>query len=542
MSKKPHSLLALAQRALAFLLCVTLAAPAVPAAPAAPAPAAPAARGLPSLGDAGEMTTLEERKLGDQIARELYRDPDYLDDPVLAEYIDGIWRRLMDGARARGELSAELDERYAWQVIVGRESTVNAFSLPGGYFGLNTGLLGVVASRDELASVLAHEMSHVLQRHIARMLGQQARQTPLLLAAMVLGMVAATRNPQAGAALAVSGQAAMIQRQLNFSRDMEREADRIGFGILAQAGFVPEGFTGMFEKLQNASRINDNGDWPYLRSHPLTTERMADMQQRVQSLAHRHAPDPSGPGSAPAQAGSGNPAAADLEALLMAARARVLGRPGVDVLRAWAGEPEQSAFARQPLARRASALYAAALAHTELRDLPRAQADAAQLAQAVSGDARAVRQARLLQAELALKAGQAGRALEWLGDVRDPASRAVLLLRAQALTRAGQAGEAASALQTWLGEHPRDAGAWQALAAACAAQGQTLRQLRAEGEVQMAHMDWSGAIDRWRAAQDFSRQQRGGNAALIEASIVDARLREARELLRQQQLDEKKNK
>jgi predicted Zn-dependent protease len=525
----PKLPLALARRSLATVLCLTLAAPAVPAAPPAPAPAAPATRGLPSLGDAGEMTTLEERKLGDQIARELYRDPDYLDDPILADYIDGIWRHLLDGARARGELSAELDERYAWQVIVGRESTVNAFSLPGGYFGLHTGLLGVVASRDELASVLGHEMSHVLQRHIARMLGQQARQTPLMMAAMVLGMVAATRNPQAGSALLMGGQAAVIQRQLNFSRDMEREADRIGFGILTQAGFAPEGFTGMFEKLQNASRINDNGDWPYLRSHPLTTERMADMQQRVQNLPRRPAPEPV--------------AAADLEALMMAARARVLGRPGVDVLRGWATEPDQPGFDRLPLARRASALYAAALSHAELRQLPPAQAAAAQLAQAVGGDARALGQARLLQAELALKAGQAPRALEWLASGRgDAASRAALLLRAQAQTGAGQAGQAASALQTWLSEHPRDAGAWRVLAATYSTQGQTLRQLRAEGEVHMAHMDWSGAIDRWRAAQDFSRQQRGSNAALIEASIVDARLREARELLRQQQLDESKKR
>jgi predicted Zn-dependent protease len=118
----------------------------------------------------------------------------------------------------------------------------------------------------------------------------------------------------------------------------------------------------------------------------------------------------------------------------------------------------------------------------------------------------------------------------------------VLLLRAQAQIRGGQAADAASALQPWLSDHPRDATAWQVLAQAWAAQGQTLRQLRAEGEVQMAHMDYAGAVDRWRAAQDFSRQQRGGNADLIEASIVDARLREGRELLRQQQEDEKKLK
>ncbi|MFT4195783.1 M48 family metalloprotease, partial [Ottowia sp.] len=315
-------------------------------------PPQPASRGLPSLGDAGDMTTLEERKLGDAIARELYRDPDYLDDPIVGEFVDGIWRALRGGARARGELPAELDERYAWQVLLGRDGSINAFALPGGYFGLHTGLVGAVSSRDELASVLAHEMTHVTQRHIPRMLGQQGRATPLMLAALVLGAIAASRNPQAGAALATGGQAALIQRQLNFSRDMEREADRIGFGIMTQAGFAPEGFAGMFEKLQSASRINDNGDWPYLRSHPLTTQRIADMQQRMQGLRGKATPS------------------VDLEALLVAARARVLGRPGVDVLRAWAGEPDQPGFAQQPLGRRAGALYAAALAHAELRDLP----------------------------------------------------------------------------------------------------------------------------------------------------------------------------
>jgi predicted Zn-dependent protease len=310
---------------------------------------------------------------------------------------------------------------------------------------------------------------------------------------------------------------------------MEREADRIGYGVMTQAGFAPEGFVSMFGKLEAASRLNDNGDWPYLRSHPLTTERMADMQQRQQNLPRGTPPPP------------------DLEALMMAARARVESRPGVDMLRTWAKQPEQPGFAQQPLATRAGALYAAAIAGAELRDLPRAQALAAQLAQAVAGDARAARQARLLQAELALQAGQNESALQWLAPLRpdsdaapqSQSGRAALLMRAQAQIHGGQAAEAASALQPWLSDHPRDAGAWQALAQAWAAQGQTLRQLRAEGEVQMAHMDYAGAVDRWRAAQDFTRQQPSGSVDLIDASIVDARLREGRELLKQQQKDEK---
>lgn len=267
--------LALASQALAASLLIALGA-------ANPLPAR-AQGGLPTLGDGSDLTSSEERRLGDRIIRELYRDPDYIDDPVIGEYVQGIWQPLMAAARARGELSPELDERFAWEVLLGRDRTVNAFALPGGYLGLHLGLIGVVGTRDELASVMAHELSHVTQRHISRLLTQQSRQTPLLLGAMVLGALAASKNPGATQALVVGGQALAMQNQLNFSRDMEREADRVGMGLMEPAGFAPEGFVGMFDKLQQANRINDNGSWPYLRSHPLTTQRIADMQSRLPS-------------------------------------------------------------------------------------------------------------------------------------------------------------------------------------------------------------------------------------------------------------------
>ena len=116
---------------------------------------------LPTLGDGGDITASAERRLGDGIIRHLYRDPDYIDDPVLMEYVQTLWQALLAAARERGELSPELDERFAWEVLLGRDRTVNAFALPGGYLGVHLGLLGVVGSRDELASVLAHELSHI---------------------------------------------------------------------------------------------------------------------------------------------------------------------------------------------------------------------------------------------------------------------------------------------------------------------------------------------------------------------------------------------
>lgn len=133
---------------------------------------------LPNLGDGAGMTPHAERRLGDRIARELYHDPDYVDDAVLMEYVQGIWQPLLAAARQRGELTPELDDAYAWQILLGRDRTINAFALPGAYFGLHLGLVGMVTSRDELASVLAHELSHVTQRHIARKMAQQSQQAP----------------------------------------------------------------------------------------------------------------------------------------------------------------------------------------------------------------------------------------------------------------------------------------------------------------------------------------------------------------------------
>ncbi|WP_258286646.1 M48 family metalloprotease, partial [Escherichia ruysiae] len=89
------------------------------------------------------------------------------------EYVDGLFQSLRSAAKARGELSPELEERFAWEVLWGKDRAVNAFALPGGYFGVHLGLIGVVSTRDELASVLAHELSHVTQRHISRLIAQQ---------------------------------------------------------------------------------------------------------------------------------------------------------------------------------------------------------------------------------------------------------------------------------------------------------------------------------------------------------------------------------
>ncbi|MDB5850082.1 MAG: peptidase, partial [Rhodoferax sp.] len=475
---------------------------------------------LPTLGDNSDMTSAAERRLGERIAREIYRDPDYIDDPVLVEYVQTIWQRLLDAARARGELSAELDQRFAWEIMMGRDRTINAFALPGGYLGLNLGLLGVVSSPDELASVLGHELSHVTQRHISRLMSQQGKQTPWLIGAMILGALAAGKNADAGNAMIVGGQAVAAQSQLNFSREMEREADRIGFGVMTQAGFAPQGFVSMFEKLQQASRLNDSGAFPYLRSHPLTTERIADMQSR-QVLEARPAAPPAG-------------VPTGLVHAMMSARARVLTRPGIDVLRSWLADGQLVARETAPIdARIAGVLYAGATAGLQQRDFVAARALAARLVGLTAVDPAALRLARLLAAEVEWTAGDLP-ATAALLDVNAP-GRPELVLGSQLRIRTGQARQAATRLQTWVTLNPRDASAWQLLATAYASEGQMLRSIRAEAEMQVARLDYQAALDRFKAAQDMVRKPPPGSGPVdhIEASIIDVRTREVETMVKE---------
>ena len=125
---------------------------------------------LPALGDsdAADFTVGQERKLGDEIMREIRLDPDYVDDPLLFEYLQAVWQPLVSASRNLGNITADIDQRFAWEPFLVRDPSVNAFALPGGYVGVHLGLIAITATRDELAAVLAHEMSHVTQRHIAR--------------------------------------------------------------------------------------------------------------------------------------------------------------------------------------------------------------------------------------------------------------------------------------------------------------------------------------------------------------------------------------
>ena len=236
---------------------------------------------LPSLGDAGseELSPATERRLGEQIMLEVRRDPSYLADTETSEYLNHLGYQLVAVSPSRS-----LD--FVFFAI--RDPMLNAFALPGGFIGVHTGLVLAAQTESELAGVLSHEIGHVTQRHIARMLARQRESAALALGALLLALLASRAGGSSGGDVAqaaiVGTQAALIQQQLNFSREAEREADRVGFQTLTDANYDSRGMESFFGRLQSGTRIYESAAPAYLRTHPMTVERISDMQNRTRNL------------------------------------------------------------------------------------------------------------------------------------------------------------------------------------------------------------------------------------------------------------------
>ncbi len=242
-----------------------------------PAGAAPALAALPEIGDpAGSLVpSVSERRLGEALLQELRRKGLVLDDAPSQAYLRALVDRLAvaSGAPARSFL-----------VFLVRDPSINAFAAPGGFIGIHTGLVRAARTESELAAVLAHEMAHVTQRHLARAF-EEARRLSLpaavtLLAAALIG----TRDPNAGGAALAAGMAGISQRRINFTRAHEREADRIGIELLARAGLSPEGMPRFFERLARERRLYGREPPEFLSTHPVSTSRIADARARIAEL------------------------------------------------------------------------------------------------------------------------------------------------------------------------------------------------------------------------------------------------------------------
>jgi beta-barrel assembly-enhancing protease len=322
-------------------------------------------------------------------------------------------------------------------------------------------------------------------------------------------------------------QAATLQGQLNFSRDVEREADRVGFQVMTTAGFAPGGMAAMFEKMDISMRLSDYGGWPYLRDHPLTAERIGEARARAGITTQE-------------------PHFSVFEHTIAEARARVLEDPRVDALRRW---QNQDADVQASTNDKLLALAASAQASSLLHDWARADTSYAKALGIVRGgpnsSARAERALVLLQAQSLLDRREPARAAETMKAYANETSRPALLLEAQialaeapALDPGNAALKArASDLQTWVALHPEDALAWGALGEIWDRLGVPLRSLRAEAESRYAMGDLVGAIERLHAGQRMARG--GGPVDFIDASVIDSRLRDIEAQRRQIEADQR---
>lgn len=228
---------------------------------------------LPEIGvvASNALSLDKEEILGDVMMRQIRGQAPLVMDPVLDEYLQDLGNRLVIHAD-----SAKFPFRFFWV----NNSAINAFAFFGGHIGVHTGLIHNAKSESELASVLAHEVAHVTQRHLARKMQAQQRSAPLALASMVGGLLLALASPEAGMAALASSQAASAQMQIDYTRSNEEEADRIGITMLARAGFDPNGAAGFFSTLNEQYRLVSMPP-ARLLSHPLTESRIADARARA---------------------------------------------------------------------------------------------------------------------------------------------------------------------------------------------------------------------------------------------------------------------
>ncbi len=237
---------------------------------------------LPELGSPASavLSQSDEYRLGAMVTKELRDQNALIEDPEVSEYVNGVGQRL-------AAQSSEGGRHFQYFVI--KDPVINAFAVPGGFVFINAGLVLATTTESELASVMAHETAHVTQHHIARMIADQSKQSitsvAAILAAVLLGAIGGGQAIEGGLAAA---QGMAVQHQINFTRDNEMEADRVGIGFLAGAGFDPNAMAGFFETMSRHEGLAATYIPAMLIDHPVTTDRVAEAHARAaQFPAHK---------------------------------------------------------------------------------------------------------------------------------------------------------------------------------------------------------------------------------------------------------------
>ena len=466
------------------------------------APAAPpaVAQALPDLGDSSQVnfSPAQERKLGDAIMRQARAQGAFLDDPEVVDYLNELGGRLVAASR---------DARQEFEFFAVPDSAINAFALPGGFVGVNTGLILLAQNESELASVLAHEITHVTQRHIARILQGQQNSLLMSLAALALALLAAraggSSSGEAAQAAVATGQALMIQNQLNYTREFEYEADRVGFQRLQSAGFDVRATATFMERLQKSSRFLEGTAPSYLRTHPVTFERIAEAQSRAETSPYRQVTD-------------------SLDFHLVRA-----------LLRSYQGEPQDAvrffeiSIAERKYNNEIAARYGLVAALLRAKDLKRARTELA----AVERLAPPHPMIEAMGAHVLLEAEEINPAVQRLEAAltRYPSKMQLVYDYPEALLRAKRPANAVTFIEAQLLRFPGNGRLHRVAARAYADLGKRLKQHFHQGEFYAWRGDLKGAIVQLELAI------KAGDANFYESSVVETRLRELRREIAEQQ-------
>lgn len=442
---------------------------------------------LPDLGDVSQsaITPAQERRLGESIMRQIRSNPAYLDDPEVSDYLNAIGYRLVGNSP---------DPAGPFEFFCVLDGSVNAFALPGGFVGVHSGLLLTAQSESELASVLSHEIAHVTQKHIARLIAGQQKAGLASMAALAVAILAARSNSDVSQAAIVGAQAAMIQSQLNFTREHEREADRIGLQILDKSGFDVHTMPVFFERLQKATRVYESNAPSYLRTHPVTYERIADVQGRIQGMPFRQVPD-------------------GIEFLLVRARLTAMEGNPRDAAANFTRLLNERKFSSEPAAR-----YGLVVALLRAGDFPRARKELASL-QTLKARSPMI---DALAAQTLVAGGEVEKGLAAYREAlrANPGRRALSYGYADALINARRANDALGFLSTKLESSTPDPRLYELQARGYAATGKRMQQHRALAEAYALRGNLPGAIEQLQIAQ------KAGDGDFYQKSSVEARLKE----------------
>lgn len=260
---QPGFLRALANLLLGMALCMSVA-------------TVNAQQNLPSMGEPADnaLSPVEERELGAQFMRQIRASLPLVRDVQLNEYIQNLGSRLV--------LAAGKNDIDNFHFFIIDDPQINAFAIPGGYVGVNSGLIAAMGQEEQLASVVAHEVAHVTQRHHARAFATGNKASLSAAAAVLAAIIIGQASPQAGQAALAAGLAASQQSAINFTRGNEVEADRIGIEILTNAQYDPRAMAETFDILRRKNSLNtSNRQLEYLRTHPLDNNRIAEATDRA---------------------------------------------------------------------------------------------------------------------------------------------------------------------------------------------------------------------------------------------------------------------